>query len=86
MAEGTWRDLESLSEPERLALEYAERSTSTPPKHDRAFVEKLSEHFEPAQIVEMAAIIAWENYRARFNTALGVESHGFYKPDGTSSD
>ena len=31
-------------------------------------------------IVEMAAICAWENYRARVNVALGVEGHGFYQP------
>ena len=53
--------------------------TSTPPSADRELVERLAEHFETAQIVEMAAIIAWENYRARINTGLGVEGHGFYQ-------
>jgi hypothetical protein len=30
----------------------------------------------------MAAICAWENYRARLNCALGVTGHGFYTPNG----
>lgn len=82
VADGGWRDLDSLSEAERLALEYAERITSTPPTVDRALMEALSAHFEPAQITEMAAIIAWENYRSRVNVGLGVEGQGFYKgPD-----
>jgi alkylhydroperoxidase family enzyme len=42
----------------------------------------LQEHFSPAEIVEMAAICAWENYRARLNCALGVTGHGFYTPNG----
>jgi alkylhydroperoxidase family enzyme len=63
-----------------LALDYAERLTATPPTVDRALVDQLSHHFDPGQIVEMSAIIAWENYRARFNSGLGVEGHGFYSP------
>lgn len=42
-------------------------------------MDQLSEHYDPGQIVEMAAIIAFENYRARFNCGLGVEGHKFYK-------
>ena len=55
--------------------------TSTPPTVERELVDRLSGHFQPAQIVEMAAIIAWENYRARINVGLGVEGHGFYSQE-----
>lgn len=54
--------------------------TSTPPTVDEALIGRLMEHFEQAAIVEMAAIVAWENYRARLNTAIGVEGHSFYQP------
>ena len=47
---------------------------------DESLAKRLREHFEPAVIVEMAAICAWENYRARFNVALGVKGHTFYQP------
>jgi alkylhydroperoxidase family enzyme len=59
-------------------LEYAECMSSTPPSVSRDLVDRLAEHFTPSQIVEMAAIIAWENYRARINVGLGIEGHGFY--------
>ncbi len=76
--DGSWRDLDAFSAEETLALEYAELLTATPPTVDQALVERLSNHFDPGQIVEMSAIVAWENYRARFNCGLGVEAHGFY--------
>jgi len=37
----------------------------------------LRQHFNEAQLVELTAAIAWENYRARFNHAFGVEAQGF---------
>ena len=37
----------------------------------------LSVRFHEARIVELTASIAWENYRARFNHALGLEAQGF---------
>ena len=30
-------------------------------------------------LVELTAAIAWENYRARFNWAFGIEPQGFYR-------
>jgi len=32
---------------------------------------------DSAQIIELTAVIAWENYRSRFNHALGIAAHGF---------
>jgi hypothetical protein len=50
---------------------------------DELFV-ALRRHFNEAQMVELTAAIAWENYRARFNHAFGVEAQGFsedaYRP------
>jgi len=37
----------------------------------------LREHFNPKQMVELTAAIAWENYRARFNRGFGIEAEGF---------
>jgi alkylhydroperoxidase family enzyme len=72
-----WRDSTLFSEAERLALEYAERMTRTDETVDDALVEKLKRHFTEAQIVELTAVIAFENFRSKFNPALGVESQGF---------
>jgi len=38
---------------------------------------RLREHFDEAQIVELTAAIAIENFRARFNNALGIGPSGF---------
>jgi alkylhydroperoxidase family enzyme len=73
----TWRDSALFSEPERLALEYAERITYTDRKVDDALVEQLKRHYTEAQIVELTAAIAMENFRSKFNPALGIEAQGF---------
>ncbi len=39
--------------------------------------DRLREHFDEAQLVELTSIIALENYRARVNWALGIEAQGF---------
>ena len=39
----------------------------------------LRKHFDDRQMVKLTSIIAWENYRARFNHALGIESEEFSK-------
>lgn len=38
---------------------------------------RLRRHFDEPALIELTASIAWENYRARFNRALRVESDGF---------
>ena len=64
-------------DPDPLALEYAERMTYTGRKVDVALFERLKAHFSEPQIVELTAAIALENFRSKFNPALGVESQGF---------
>jgi alkylhydroperoxidase family enzyme len=73
----TWQDSKLFSEAERLALEYAERITYTDRRVDDALVEDLKKHYSEAQIVELTAAIAMENFRSKFNPALGIEAQGF---------
>ena len=73
----TWRDSTRFSESERIALEYAERITYTDQKPDDALFVRLKRHFTEAQIVELTAAVALENFRSKFNPTLGVESQGF---------
>ena len=72
-----WRTSSGFSALERVALEYAERMTYTGQKVDEALFARVREHFEEPQIVELTAAIALENFRSKFNPALGVESQGF---------
>ena len=73
----TWRDSRLFSEAERVALEYAERVTITDQKVDDAFFSRLKQHYTEAQIVELTAAVAFENYRSKFNPSLGIEAQGF---------
>lgn len=51
--------------------------TNTPADvSDEVFAAVASE-FTDEQVIELTAFLAWENFRARFNHALGVESDGF---------
>ena len=76
-AVANWRESGVFSEAERLALEYAERMTITGQKVDEALFARLKEHYSEAQIVELTAAIALENFRSKFNPALGIEAQGF---------
>lgn len=58
-------------------IEYAEEMTSTPVAVPDGLFESLRRQFDEAQLVELTAAIAWENYRARFNHALEIGSQGF---------
>lgn len=62
---------------EKAVLRLAEGMTRTPAEVSDAVFENLKRYFNTAQIVELAAMIAFENLRARFNRALHVESDGF---------
>jgi len=71
------RESDAYDEVEKLVLDYAEGMTRTPVDVSDELFAQLREHFDPAQLVELTSIIALENYRARFNWALGIESQGF---------
>ena len=72
-----WQDSKLFSPAERTALEYAERITCTDRQVDDALFAELKKHFTEAQIVELTAVIALENFRSKFNPTLGVEAQGF---------
>ena len=72
-----WRESRAFGDLERVALEYAERMTYTGQKVDDALFGRLKAHFSEPQIVELTAAIALENFRSKFNPALGVASQGF---------
>ncbi len=68
---------DAFSETERLVLDYAVAMSRTPLDVPGAMFERLLAVFTPEQIVELTATVAWENYRSRFNHAMGIKAHGF---------
>jgi alkylhydroperoxidase family enzyme len=57
-----------------------EAISSTPATVSDELFAEMQNHFSEEQIVELAATIAMENYRARMNRVFLVESEGRYQP------
>ena len=72
-----YRESGLFSEPEMLALDLADAMTRAPVEVSDELYGALREHFDDAQLVELASNIALENMRARFNAALDIGSAGF---------
>ena len=73
----TWRESDLFSATEKDALEYAEKMTITGEKVTDELWGRLRGHFTEAQLVELTAAVAVENFRSKFNVPLGVEAQGF---------
>ena len=71
-----WKQSSSFSEFEKLALEYAEAMTQTECKVEDPLREKLKKYFSEEALIELTALISFQNLSARFNAALGIASQG----------
>ena len=69
-----------FSAVDHLCLCYADSMTQDGMTVDDALFQELRQHFSEAQLVELTAVIAWENFRARFNHAFALEAEGYYHP------
>jgi AhpD family alkylhydroperoxidase len=62
---------------ERSILDYTVQMTATPSLPDPALVRALERDLGVAGVVELTAAIAWENFRSRFNHAVGAKEEGY---------
>src|SRR5262249_1938655 len=65
------------SDLDKLVLRSTGAMPQTPVEVSDELFAGLRQHFNPRQMVELTSAIAWENYRARFDHAFGIESEGF---------
>jgi alkylhydroperoxidase family enzyme len=72
-----WHDSDVYTDLERQVMTYAEAMTATPPTVTDEMVAGLRRHLDEAALVELTMMIAVENVRSRFNSALGLTSQGF---------
>jgi alkylhydroperoxidase family enzyme len=72
-----WRDSDIYTDLERQVMAYAEAMTSTPPSVTDEMVADLRRELDDAELVELTMMVAVENVRSRFNSALGLTSQGF---------
>jgi AhpD family alkylhydroperoxidase len=66
-----------FSEPEKAALAYAEAITYSDRKTTPEYFARLRVHFDDDAIIELTALIAFQNLSSKFNAALGIEPQGF---------
>jgi AhpD family alkylhydroperoxidase len=72
-----WRESDRFDERERVALEYAEAVTRSELAVDDALMGRVKRHFDDDAVVELTALIAFQNLSSKFNAALGVPPQGF---------
>jgi AhpD family alkylhydroperoxidase len=70
-------DSAAFSGREKAALRYAEAMTDSNRRADAALFQALREHFDDDAIVELTALVAFQNMSSKFNAALGVPAQGF---------
>jgi uncharacterized peroxidase-related enzyme len=73
----TFRDSDRYTEREKAALHYAEAMTLSDRKVTDADRVELRRHFDENAIIELTAVIAFQNLSSKFNAALDVPPQGF---------
>lgn len=66
-----------FGERDKAALAYAESMTRSDRGVDDDAMRRLKRHFDDDGIVELTALIAFQNMSSKFNAALGVPPQGF---------
>src|SRR6266581_903884 len=74
---GDYKKSPLFSPREKLALELCERMTYTNKRVTDRFFNRLKKHFSEEELVELAAIIALENFRRKFNPVVAVGAQAF---------
>ncbi len=72
-----WRDSNLFEDAENIALDYAEAITMSDREVEGGIMTKLRQHFGEDAIVELTALIAFQNMSSKFNSALDVPPQGF---------
>lgn len=72
-----WRESARFDSTERAVLEFAEAATATPPEVTDEMINRLTGILAVPAVVELVTMVALENQRSRFNSALGLSSQGF---------
>ena len=57
-------------------MEVAERMTYTGKRVADRFFKRLQKEFTDEELVELSAIIAYENFRSKFNPVFSIEANG----------
>ena len=85
-----WQHSDLFDPQEQAVLEYVEAITITGQQVSEELLNSLHHWFDEDTIVELTALIAFQNLSAKFNTALDVPEQGFcslpIQPERTKND
>jgi AhpD family alkylhydroperoxidase len=73
---------------QKAALAYAEAMTRSEPGVDDPLMARLRTYFDDSAVIELTALIAFQNMSSKFNAALAVAPQGFCRlpaPQGDST-
>lgn len=73
----TWRGSTEFDDEERDVLAFAEAASATPIVVDEALNARLRDRYGDKGLVELAALVALEHQRSRFNASMGVLPQGW---------
>jgi len=71
-----WKSNPLFTKKEKCALSYVEQITNIEISVPEKLQEQLKSFFSDDQIVELAALISFQNMSAKFNSALAIPSQG----------
>ena len=72
-----WRSSDLFNECEKAVLEYTEAITYSDRQVSDEMLARLRGFFDANEIVELTALIAFQNLSSKFNSALDVPAQGF---------
>jgi len=79
-------DRTPFNDTERLVIELADAMTDTPANVSDDLYARLRKQLSEAQLMQLGAHIAFENYRARWNRIFNVESDNLFTPQPNRSE
>jgi alkylhydroperoxidase family enzyme len=74
-------DQSVFNDLELLVIELADAMAAVPANISEDLYARLRNRFSEEQLLQLAAQIAFENYRARLNRVFAVESDELYRTD-----
>jgi AhpD family alkylhydroperoxidase len=77
-----WRASNLFEERESVALAYAEAITRSDREVDDGLMAEVRQHFDDNAVIELCALIAFQNMSSKFNSALAVPPQGFCRLPG----
>lgn len=81
-----WRTSSLFTAPERAALDYTEAMTITGQRVSDTLMMELRRHYSDDALIELTALVAFQNLSSKFNSALDVPPQGFCRLPAATAD